>query len=311
MRKAGGKPINRFLSSDAKKAKQRRRRLERRWKRTEKEAHRRAYRSPCRTTNELINESRRQYYADRIADIAAGPRKRWSAVNELLHAGRNSFVPEAEAKTQCEAISSYFAEKISRMKNVVASRLVGLTTDPFRFDVPHVGQPLNLFRWVSVEEVYKLLGEIPSKSSPMDFVPTSVLKRCRRVFAPLIARLANLSFQEGRFPSQFKRAQVTPLIKHEGLDTGDPANYRPISNLNTISKVIERPALGRLRTHITKSPNVNRSQSAYRRHHSTETALLRVLNDITGCPAGPTMLRASVDVMLKHEISTLSPAHIF
>ena len=122
------------------------------------------------------------------------------------------------------------------MKNVVASRLVGLTTDPFRFDVPHVGQPLNLFRWVSVEEVYKLLGEIPSKSSPMDFVPTSVLKRCRRVFAPLIARLANLSFQEGRFPSQFKRAQVTPLIKHDGLDTSDPANYRPISNLNTISR---------------------------------------------------------------------------
>ena len=131
MRKAGGKPINRFLSSDAKKAKQRRRRLERRWKRTEKEAHRRAYRSQCRITNELINESRRQYYADRIADIVAGPRKRWSAVNELLHAGRNSFVPEAEAKTQCEAISSYFAEKISRMKNVVASRLVGLTTDHF------------------------------------------------------------------------------------------------------------------------------------------------------------------------------------
>ena len=131
----------------------------------------------------------------------------------------------------------------------------------------------------------------------MDFVPTSVLKRCRRVFAPLIARLANLSFQEGRFPSQFKRAQVTPLIKHDGLDTSDPANYRPISNLNTISKVIERLALGRLRAHITNSPNFNKSQSAYRRHHSTETALLRILNDIYGnIDAGQDTLLVGLDL---------------
>ncbi len=116
----------------------------------------------------------------------------------------------------------------------------------------------------------------------MDLLPTSVLKRCKGVFAPLIARLANLSFQEGRLPERFKKAQVTPLLKHEGDDISNPANYRPISNLNTISKVIERLALARLRQHITKSPNFNVSQSAYRRHHSTETALLCILNDIYG-----------------------------
>jgi len=96
----------------------------------------------------------------------------------------------------------------------------------------------------------------------------------------LIAYLANLSFQEGCFPRHFKLARVTPLIKHDGLDISNPANYRPISNLNTISKVIERLALARLRQHITQSPNFNASQSAYRRHHSTETALLHILNDI-------------------------------
>jgi hypothetical protein len=107
----------------------------------------------------------------------------------------------------------------------------------------------------------------------MDFVPTSVLKKCRRVFAPLMAYLASLSFQEGCFPIRFKQARVTPLIKHDGLDISNPANYRPISNPNTISKVIERLALARLRQHITQSPNFNASQSAYWRHHSTETVL--------------------------------------
>jgi len=168
------------------------------------------------------------------------------------------------------------------MKDVVASRLTGIDGNPFQFDKPYAGQPLNLFEPVTPDEVFKLLGTIPSKSSPMDFVPTSVLKTCKRVFAPLIARLANLSFQEGRFPNRFKQAQVTPLLKHEGDDVSNPANYRPISNLNTISKVIERLALARLRQHITQSPNFNTLQSAYRRHHSTETALLRILNDVYG-----------------------------
>src|SRR5208282_1284718 len=99
---------------------------------------------------------------------------------------------------------------------------------------------------------------------------------------PLIARLANLSFQEGRFPKRFKKAQVTPLMKHEGDNISNPANYQPISNLNTISKVIERLALARLRQRITQSPKLNSSQSAYRRHHLTETELLCILNDIYG-----------------------------
>ena len=57
-------------------------------------------------------------------------------------------------------------------------------------------------------------------------------------------------FREGRFPDRFKIAQVTPLIKNDGLDVNDPANYRPISNLNTISKIIERLCLARLTPHI-------------------------------------------------------------
>jgi len=110
-RKAGGKSISRFLSPEAKCAKQKRRRLERKWKHTGDATDRQVYRSQCRIANSLINESRRQYYAGRIADMTGGSKKRWSAVNELLHTGRCSYVSESEARSQCEAISSYFAQK--------------------------------------------------------------------------------------------------------------------------------------------------------------------------------------------------------
>src|SRR3989442_13039015 len=127
----------------------------------------------------------------------------------------------------------------------------------------------------------KLLSRLPNKTSPLDYIHTSVLKSCSDAFAPLISHLANLSFAEGTFPSSFKEAQVTPLLKKTGLDGDDPANYRPISNLNTISKVIERLALARLLPHVAASGNFNPLQSAYRKQHSTETALVKILDDLS------------------------------
>jgi len=65
------------------------------------------------------------------------------------------------------------------------------------------------------------------------------MKSCSHVFSDKIATLANLSFEQGMFPTKYKAAFVTPLLKKSGLDSASPANYRPISNLNNISKIVE------------------------------------------------------------------------
>jgi len=98
--------------------------------------------------------------------------------------------------------------------------------------------------------------------------------------APLIAGLANRSFRSGAFPSSLKHGRINPLLKKPGLDKSDMANYRPITNLSTISKLLEKLVLCRLRPHIMSTGNFNEYQSAYRVGHSTETALLKVYNDV-------------------------------
>jgi len=146
-------------------------------------------------------------------------------------------------------------------------------------DPAYGGPVLSSLVVPSVDEVQKLLNSMPAKSSPIDSIPTTVLKSCADVFALLIARPAGLCFDEGVFPTRFKVASVTPLLKKKGLDGDIIANYRSISNLHTISKLVERLFLSRVINHVEQAPCFNRFQSAYRRNHSTETALLRMLND--------------------------------
>ena len=61
----------------------------------------------------------------------------------------------------------------------------------------------------------------------------------------MIAQLATLSFRDGVFPTAYKSALVTPQLKKPDLDRDIPANFRPISNLHTISKILERRFLSK------------------------------------------------------------------
>ena len=134
------------------------------------------------------------------------------------------------------------------------------------------GAAFTGFRAVSLEEVRRVLTTMLSKSSPLDVVPASLMKSCVDVLFPVIARLVNLSFKEGHFPSRHKTAQVLPLLKKQRADPLLPENYRPISNLTTISKVLERLSLAQLRPHLLGCANFCKLQSAYRAGHSTGTA---------------------------------------
>ena len=118
------------------------------------------------------------------------------------------------------------------------------------------------------------------KSSDLDPLPTSLVKDCIDILFTPIVSVVNVSLSEGSFPSHFKYALVSPLLKKPTLNRDDMKTYRPVSNLSFLSIILEKVVASRLNSHINSSYTSNDYQSAYRKFHSTETPLLKIHNDI-------------------------------
>ena len=96
----------------------------------------------------------------------------------------------------------------------------------------------------------------------------------------LLLGLSIKSLEKGCVPDDLKHADILPLIKKDNLDKNTLKNYRPVSNLIFISKLLEKVVAERLKNHLDKYDLWSTMQSAYCSFHSTETALLSVQNDL-------------------------------
>ena len=120
---------------------------------------------------------------------------------------------------------------------------------------------------------------LPNKYCALDPIPTWMLRDCLEEVLPTLTKIINLSMQLGDVCDSLKHAIIKPLLKKMGLELIEK-NYRPVSNLTYISKLIERAVAQQLLNHLRENNLWDIYQSAYRMFHSTETALLRVRNDI-------------------------------
>ena len=95
-----------------------------------------------------------------------------------------------------------------------------------------------------------------------------------------LSHIINSSLVSGVVPPEFKTAIVKPLLKKPSFDHNNLKNYRPVSDLSFLSKILDKIILSQLSAYLSSDNLFCSSQSAYRAGHSTETALLKVMNDV-------------------------------
>ena len=99
-------------------------------------------------------------------------------------------------------------------------------------------------------------------------------------FYPIVLDLINFSLITCKFPSASKSSFVIPTLKNTSLDPSPLFRYRPVSNLSFISKILEKVIYEQLNSYLKNFSLLPSFQSGFRVGHSTETALLKLYNDI-------------------------------
>ena len=147
------------------------------------------------------------------------------------------------------------------------------------FTYPNHLPRMSSFKAVSQGEIRRLLGKAKPTTCILDTIPTKLLKAHQDAFLLLVTMLINLSLTTGVFPNTWKKTIVRPLLKKSGLETVFK-NYRPVSNLNFISKLLEAAVLTQLQDHLYSQKLLPQYQSSYRANFSTETLLVKLVDDI-------------------------------
>lgn len=248
------------------------RRLERLWRKYKQPCDYENYKLALHKYHYALRSEKQSVLSNKVLESKGDTKKLYKFVKDLTGSkAENPMPPVENQNTLADKFADHFMEKISKIRE----SLKGFENyNPSVKDV----EPFS-FKSLSQEEVKNLISQMQPKSCELDVLPTTMLKSFVNELLPTVTKLVNLSLTQGVFPSKWKQAIVRPLLKKAGLEL-TYANYRPVSNLSFLSKLIEKSALLQLNKHTSEHNLLPRNQSAYRPHHSCESALLRLVNDI-------------------------------
>ena len=268
-----------WYNDELREMKQERRRMEHRWRTHGLDADKAAYRGLREKYNRCLYQTKTQYYSKMISNKANNPKDLFQVVDSLVN-GKQANPPLPE-HTSTDELSNRFADYFTDKIDCIRLNLTNRKSSSATLEAVHETAPSwTTFANIPTEEVTKVILASPSKCCSLDPIPTWLLKDCLPVLSPTITDIINDSLSAGTVPSAMKDASITPILKKNKLDQNELKNYRPISNLSFLSKTQERIVAKQLNDYMSANNIHEPFQSAYREHHSVETALIRVQNDI-------------------------------
>ena len=227
--------------------------------------------------DELCRKAKKAYYNDKFL-CARSCKQMYSLSNELFGNQQPPIYPTYVEMSQLPNIFlNFFTTKVENIRLSLESECHDAPT----FDDPIFnGLPLEHFQCVSGKDIKKLISDSATKSCELDPIPTSILKDCLPELLTGITSFINESLMSGIVPAPLKDGFLRPLLKKVGMNHNGLENYRPVTNLTFVSKILEKVVFQQILSHIDFNSLHSVFQSAYKKYHSTETALLKVYTDL-------------------------------
>ena len=245
--------------------------------------HRLACKAQTKETEKVLMEVRERYFTERLEAQQHDSKATWRTANYLLGRTQTEVLPSnMEKEEMADAFMGAFQGKVEKIYKRMEERRSTITASAF--SVPPAANPKSVptfrFEKVSDEVLRATIKAMGTKHCGLDPLPTSFISKLYGELLPVLSKIVNDSLLSGVFPKALKTANIRPTIKKPELDQDDLGNYRPVSNLPFLGKLIEKCAGDQLVKHLEDNSLLSKNQSAYRRNMSCETATLRIYDDL-------------------------------
>ena len=247
------------------------------------------YKEYCKLRNMVQRETRiskRDYLANKIEENVGNSKKLWNQLKKLGYSSKkkenSSVVLEIEGETcfdpkkVANCFNNFFTTVASNLVDKLPPSFNLFNSDSSRFQEFYAGKNVEpdefILAPVSEDFIYKELCKLnPSKSTGTDNIPARFVKDAASVLTKPILHIVNLSIDQDLVPNDLKNARVVPLFKkNKRCEVG---NYRPVSVLSVISKILERAVYTQLEDYLIKKKLMFDFQSGFRSNFSTDSCL--------------------------------------
>lgn len=227
-----------------------------------------------------IKDAKSQYYGNRIINSNNKSKETWKIINEKL--GRNKNINKKivlyhnnNEITDSKEIADLFVDHFSTLAEKKLATHFGANL-VLPCSLANNVENSIFFEPVTVSEIKNIISSLKNtKSSGIDELTTQALKHITDNIIKQLVYLFNLSLEVGLFPDILKMASVLPLYKKD--DTKNIENYRQISILSILSKILERVVYNRIESFLDKHKVLTDSQHGFRKRKSTETACCHLM----------------------------------
>lgn len=275
------------------------RQAERQWKKDHLQVSYEIMKNAYKVFQKAAKSAKCKHFSELISNNCHKPQVLFATINSVLNPSVHPILEPSTAL--CDNFAKLFVDKITLLRSQLSNSV-------YTHDVPLCSSIWSEFESIDLDTCNEIVGHLKPTICPQDIIPPSFLRQIMDTVGPGLLLLINKCLSTGSFPNSLKVAVVTPYLKKTNLDPSTLSNYRPISNLPFISKILERVVLIQLQSYLSANSLHETFQSGFKALHSTESALLRVSSDIfTETDSGKSMALVLLDLssafdLVDHEV---------
>ena len=231
----------------------------------------------------LIRKSKTRYFKQYFEDNKKNLKSVWNGIKSIINTTKNPNEPPSMLNINSKTITdpSQIADSFNSYFGTIAQKTKNNIKQSNKCFSDFLTNPNTQSFFISPtnkDEVNDAIKKLNNKSVGPMSIPSAILKKIAPTISAPLSKIFNLSFETGIFPSCLKIANVIPIHKKESKLNIN--NYRPISLLSNIGKMIEKLMYSRLYSFLDNSNALYQLQFGFRNNHSTNHALVQITENI-------------------------------